>query len=575
MRVAVCADFAVALRAEFKRQHTLADCGLDAICPGRAGMDSARLDQASKFIESSSPTRLGLLVVKNGRLVYERYFHGTQPGDANDICSISKSIISVLTGIALDEGILSSPSQKLNEFYPEYLGAGDNPHKSDITLANLLSMSAGFQWDDLHVDLPRCTATKDWHRCVIASALVDTPGSKFNYNSCLTHLVSGILTKRSGMSTLAFATSRLFRPLGIQCARWDQDPHGYFIGGWQVYLTPRDLAKFGLLFLRNGQWDGRQIVSAQWLRDSSRLRIRTGDAGWGFGDYGWFWWKKTLDGYPVTLASGYGGQNIFLIPDLDLMMVTTAEWNIDAPIDYYMQAYKILTDFVLPAVLQGAPQVVAASVGSAADPAVPLAQGAFGTLQGANLALVDKTWDADMPADGLLPDCIGGVCVKLDGRTASVSHVSEGQVEFLIPPDLEAGSHTLQVVTPQGNVTQQVQVEVYAPALYTTLQDGNRLATTQPVRAGETTTLLASGLGASTPATQAGAVVDGALPLAILPDVSVGGHTATVLSAALVRAGVWQINIQVPAGVAPGAAIVQVRAGGVWSPSNTTLLIVR
>jgi CubicO group peptidase (beta-lactamase class C family) len=129
------------------------------------------------------------------------------------------------------------------------------------------------------------------------------------------------LTRLSGTSTREYAASRIFVPLGISCHRWTQDPAGYYFGGSEVWLTARDLAKFGLLVARRGRWEDRQVAPAGWMDDSTRLRIRTGSR---LGDYAYWWWKYTLGCYPVTLASGYGGQNIFVVPDLDLVVVTTA-----------------------------------------------------------------------------------------------------------------------------------------------------------------------------------------------------------------------------------------------------------
>lgn len=250
----------------------------------------------------------------------------------------------MLTGIALEEGLLRGIDQRVYEIFPEYFRADDDPRKLDISLAHVLRMTAGFQWDDYDDVLgDRWGSSGDLFRFLIEQPLVTAPGEAFNYSTALTHLLSGTLTKVSGSSTLAFATSRPFEPLGITCTRWDRDPQGYYYGGSLVWMTARDLAKFGLLFLRNGQWEDRQIVSAEWLRTASRLRVRTASA---MGDYAYLWWKPTVSGYPVTLALGLGGQFVFLAPDLDLMMVSTALTNTGNPPDsVYTQPFQILSSY--------------------------------------------------------------------------------------------------------------------------------------------------------------------------------------------------------------------------------------
>jgi len=539
--------------------------------PEEQGMDSARLEQASQFVEQNCSTRFSLLVVRNGRLVFERYYNGSRAADANNVKSMSKSMLSVLTGVALDEGLLRGLDQRLYEFFPEYFRPGDDPRKLDVTLEHLLTMTAGFEWAENTAISARCFASSDWHRFVIESRLTSTPGTVFNYSTGLTHLLSGILAKASGMSTLGFASSRLFNLLGMTCYRWTQDPRGYYFGGSEVWLTARDLAKFGLLFLRNGLWDGRRIVSEDWLRTSSRLRIRTNSR---MGDYTYLWWKYTLGGYPTTLASGYGGQNIFLVPDLDLIMVTTARSDLEnQPDAVYSQPYEILSRYVIPAANAGAPAITEAGIVHAADYGGRLAPGAFASVFGSNFSLAERTWDYAMPADGRLPEAIGGVRLLLGGRTAHPSFVRADQINFLVPPDVPAGRYRLEVTTPQGRASQEVEVVDFAPAFFTTVRDGRWFAAARPVRAGEAVELWASGLGPSEPAAPVGAVLDRPLPLVNTPQVLLAGRPAPVVYSALAYAGVWQVNIRVPEGIPPGLATLQLRAGDASSQGEAVLEI--
>jgi uncharacterized protein (TIGR03437 family) len=522
-------------------------------------MLSARLEQAAQYIESNSPTRFSLLVFRNGRLVFERYFHGSQAADSNNIKSVSKSVLSILTGIAIQEGLLRGTDQKLYEFYSEYFLPGDDPRKLDITIAHLMTMTAGFLQVETGALHSQWDSSPNPNQFVIELPLDSTPGEKFNYSTGLSHLLSGILTKASGTGTLDFANSRLFGPLGVTCARWSQDPTGIYIGGSEVWLTARDLAKIGLLVLRNGRWADRTIVSEDWLRTSTRLRVRTQSV---LGDYAYFWWKATIDGYPATIGMGYGGQYMFLVPDLDLIMVTSALSNYSpVPDSAYLQPFDIMGSFVLPAVQAAPPQIDAGGVVNSADYSSRLAAGSFASVFGRNFSLVRTNWDYAMPADGWLPPAIGGVRVLLDGRAAHSSYVSGDQINFLVPPDVQPGRHRIDVVTPQGSTVQYVDIAAVAPALFTAERDGVQLAAPDPVQAGGFVALWASGLGPSVPAAVAGRVLDSPLPLVNIPEVLVAGRPAEVVYAALAMAGVWQVNIRVPQGIPPGLTPVQLRVG--------------
>ncbi|RPJ59758.1 MAG: hypothetical protein EHM23_12950 [Acidobacteria bacterium] len=539
--------------------------------PEQEGMDSARLEQASEYIDHSCPTRFSLLVVRNGRLVFERYYHGSYSSQANNIKSMSKSILSVLTGIALDEGLLTGVDQKLDEFFPEYFRPGDDPRKHDVTLEHLLTMTAGFEWVENGAICFQCFSSPDWHRFTIESQLTSNPGEVFNYNTALTHLLSGILTRVSGTTTRDFATSRLFDPLGMTCVAWSRDPRGYYFGGSEVWFTPRDLAKFGLLFLREGRWEDRQVVSGQWLDKASRLRVRTtSDTG----NYGYWFWTKNLRGYPTTLCAGYGGQYIFLIPDLDLAMVTTARSDYaNAPYATYADPYNILTTYILPAVKLGLPEINPGGVAHLPDHGTCLARGAFASVSGHEFSLVETTWDDAIAVDGGLPEGIGGVRVFLNGRRAYPSLVKNDGIQFLVPPDVPAGQYTLEIRTPQGSAYQEVEVAEYAPALYTSRRAGRSWANLRSVRPGAVVDLRASGLGPSVPPAPVGAVLDQPRQLAETPEVLVEGRPAQVVSAELASTGIWRLSIRVPDEIPSGPAVVQVRAGGVLSQAEAFLEI--
>jgi uncharacterized protein (TIGR03437 family) len=547
--------------------------------PEQQGIDSARLEAASKYVEQSCPARYSLLVVRHGRIVLERYYHGSRMADANNICSISKSILSVLVGIAFAEGRLRDLDQPLAEFFPALNSAGSDARKRSIRLRDAFTMTAGLKWQEVDAvggdgeDLPNCLATRDWAGCVLGLPMVTEPASTFNYSTGLTHVVSTLLTKVTGQPMRAYAEPRLFAPLGMECPRWAADPQGNSAGGFNIWLTVRDLARFGLLVMNNGRWDGREIVPAAWIDASTRLRVRTGSAGWGFGDYGYFWWKKTIGGYPLTLASGYGGQNIFIVPELDLLVVTTSRSDLEPPFSAYQQPYTLMSDYILPAVQAPLPALRAAAVAQSADGSQPLAAGAFATAAGTGLALVERDWSYAMPADGRLPECIAGVCATIGNRVAHVRFASPERVEVLIPPDLAAGPYSLQIRTPQGTASADVTVQAVAPAWFGFERDARFIVNETPAYAGSALTLRASGLGAAVPAAAAGTVISTPRPLATQPRVFVDSQEVPVTNAVLAEAGIWQMTVQLPDKLPPGLLPIQICSGSACSRADAFIEI--
>jgi len=534
--------------------------------PESQGLDTAKLEQASAYITANCPTHYSLLVVRNGYLVFERYYHGSYAAQSNNIKSMSKSVLSVLTGIAIQEGRIQGLDHKLSEFYPEYFHPGLDPRKERITLEHIMTMTAGFQFDEFGDSADKLFSSRNWFQTLIEYPMSSEPGAVFNYNTGLTHLLSGILTKVSGMSTLAYANSRLFGPLGMTCTRWTQDPMGIYFGGSEVWFTARDLAKFGLLMLRNGQWDNREIVNAAWLRGSARIHARN-LMGWPMGDYGYLWWSKPQQGYPVTLASGYGGQYVFLVPDLDLMVVTSADPNIPTSNKVvYSQPFDFLSQYILPAVRGPAPSAEVNSVVQAADYSATVAPGSFATMFGSGLSLVERTWDDAMPTDGRLPTSVGGVRVTFGGESAAVSYAGPNQVNFLIPPSVAPGKQSVAIQTARGTAWGIVETAVVAPAWFQ--------VPPKKLRPGDVVEMYASGLGPTVPDTPAGMALTVPLPLAELPEVRVAGQAATVEWAGLVYAGVYQLNVRVPAGTPAGMAPVQLRAGGRTASTDASLEIV-
>jgi CubicO group peptidase (beta-lactamase class C family) len=280
-----------------------------------------------------------LLIVRHGKLVSESYFHGAARAQLHNVKSVSKSILSALTGIALAEGKIRA-DQTLGDLLGSVVPS-DDPRKRAISLVELMTMTAGFVWND-DASVVAMAATDDWVGYILSQPLSDAPGTRFTYNTGLTHLMSTILTQKTGQSIRAYAETKLFGPLGIRRLRWDRDIAGTPVGGAELYLTARDLAAFGQLYLGRGIWNGRTLVEPSWVDASSR----------GTGSYGAWWWIGSTAGAAFAEARGYGGQEIFVIPDDDLVVVMTSNSEVDgAASTRNLAACRDLLDrFVMPAI---------------------------------------------------------------------------------------------------------------------------------------------------------------------------------------------------------------------------------
>lgn len=322
--------------------------------PEEQGLDSGILSTAIEEAGSRAYT-YSLVVIRHGSLVTEGYFHGTLQRTANHIHSASKSFTSAIVGIAIDRGYMHL-DDKVLDWFPEYATRGMDPRKYDITVENLLTMTAGFDWADDLAHLGPVLYTSDLIRYTLDLPLRDDPGTRFNYCTLETDLLSAIVTRATGMLTSEFARAYLLDPLGIRYRIWATGPQGYSLGGRGMFYTPRDMARLGYLYLHDGLVDGRRLVPASWVETSISRHETT---GWDWGalknsGYGYQWWIGDLAGHSIFYASGKGGQFILCFPDLDMVVVTTTDgesWD-----DEWLQiqqTMELVADFVLPAVNDG------------------------------------------------------------------------------------------------------------------------------------------------------------------------------------------------------------------------------
>ncbi len=268
------------------------------------------------------PRLHSLLVSRHGEVILERYFHGTPANGYANVKSASKSVISALVGIAIERKLLPGVDAPIAPYFPELAAANADTRKRKITIEDLLTMRSGLT--DTNQAYGAWVRSSNWVHYLLAHSLQAPPGAQMDYNTGNTHLLSAILTKVSGGDTWSFAQKTLATPLGITIPKWPQDPQGIYFGGNDMLLTPRQMIKFGELYLHHGRDAGRQILPASWVDASFVPRTQSQRSG---KLYGYGWWIQEMAGQQTAFAWGFGGQYIFVIPSLDAVVVTTASEN--------------------------------------------------------------------------------------------------------------------------------------------------------------------------------------------------------------------------------------------------------
>jgi len=279
-----------------------------------------------------------VVVIRNGTIVAEKYFPPYQQDTQHELYSVTKSFISALLGIAIQDGYIKDVQQPVADLMPDRTITNDDPRKQSLTLEHLLTMTSGLDWPESQGDaiFSQMWRSPDWAEFVLGRRMLEEPGEQFNYCSGCSHVMSVIIQESTGMNTQEYARTRLFEPLGMTEVAWETDPSGTPIGGWGMSITPRDMAKLGYLYLNHGLWEGRQIVPADWVRDSTRSHIPVDDRM----GYGYQWWIDPSAGY---IARGRFGQLIYVAPDANLVVVFTAGLPEDAPL------LDLIQDYVIPA----------------------------------------------------------------------------------------------------------------------------------------------------------------------------------------------------------------------------------
>ncbi len=314
--------------------------------PQALHMDPEALSQLHAY--ASRNERLhSILVVRSGRMVFEHYYRGWGPNHYHNLFSATKSITSALVGIALREGSLQSLDQRLLDFFPETASRTRDSRTQAITLRHLLTMSSGYDYPN---EIHKLLDDSETIAKMVARSMKSQPGQVFSYDDLDVHLLGRVLARVTDTSLANFALHKLFQPLGIWQDEqgtlfpwksdtyrpdewhpfylpdtqhgylWTVDRLGYYWGSSGLQFTPREMAKFGYLYLNQGRWDGKEIVPAWYVQESLRQHMRD-EHGQG---YGYLWWLSEMSGHGIPHAAGHGGQIIALAPDLDLVFVITS-----------------------------------------------------------------------------------------------------------------------------------------------------------------------------------------------------------------------------------------------------------
>jgi CubicO group peptidase (beta-lactamase class C family) len=316
--------------------------------PEEQGIDSEMLAAMLEAIETQGHDIDGVSVIRNGYLVADATIHPFQPDSRHVIRSCTKSIVSALIGMAIEGGYLDGVEQRVLDIFPERTVTNLDGHKEAMTLEDVLTMTAGWDCRDSYLyrwqGIREMEQSDGWVQFMLDLPMVAEPGTRFEYCNGGSFLLSAMIQEKAGNSTLEFANQRLFGPLGISDVDWPANPQGISIGWGQLRMKPHDMAKIGYLHLKEGQWDGKQVLPAAWVAASTQEHIpATLQDG-----YGYQWWTDSSGYY---MALGYGGQFIFVVPDKEMVVVFVSELPEN---DFYVPQ-QLLAEFILPSARSSAP----------------------------------------------------------------------------------------------------------------------------------------------------------------------------------------------------------------------------
>ena len=314
-----------------------------------SGLDTALLTKMmQKIVDRTYPNVHSVLIIKDGKLVFEEYFYEYTRDTLQELRSATKSFVSALTGIAIDKGYIKSIKERVLSYFPEYTFENKSGLLDQLTIENLLTNQSGLDCD-ITSEKAEGNETKmhnsdDWVKFSLNLPMIDTPGGKGMYCSGNSIILGRIVEKQTKQPLQEYAEQTLFGPLGITKFKWQFKPDKSSAETFcQLNLRPRDLAKFGLLYLNKGKWNGKQIISSEWCAQSLKKHSIIQGV-----DYGYQWWIKYLDAdgvrYYGKAAQGNGGQKIYIWEEQNMVTVITGgNYNTQTPSD------ELIKKYILPA----------------------------------------------------------------------------------------------------------------------------------------------------------------------------------------------------------------------------------
>ena len=363
-----CQTTEVSLKKEVSLPSYWPTKGWRTSTPEKQGIDTKKLIEMMKVIKNNDYGIDSLTIVRNGFLVTDFYKYPFRKGNKHIIHSVSKSFLSSLVGIAIDKGFIKSINVPVLDFFPNKKFSNVDKNKKSMTLEHLLMMASGLKtkdsWRYEWKGLTKMKSQDDWVQYLLDLPMEREPGKKFEYSNGVSYLISAILYKTTQMKPQVFAQRYLFEPLGISESdvRWEVDPSGIHIGWGGMRMRPQDMAKFGLLYLNKGIWEGKQILSKKWVESSTRKYLSSdifsgyGYQWWsGSGSFNmdslwrlrWKFWPKKKPPVRYYMAVGFLGQFIYVIPDRNMVVVFTSNLK-DSK---FFIPNALLDEYIIPAVI--------------------------------------------------------------------------------------------------------------------------------------------------------------------------------------------------------------------------------
>ena len=343
--------------------------------PEKQGMDSQKLADMFKILKDEDYKIDNISIIRNGFLVTDYYKYPFKKGDKHIIHSVTKSVLSALIGIAIDKGYIKSVKERVINFFPEKLSFKKGEELKNITLEHLLMMSSGLKTEDnwryKWKGLTKMRTQDDWVHYLLNLPVEKESGKEFDYSNGVSYLISALLFKATKIKPQDFAQRYLFDPLGISKSdvKWSLDPRGVHIGWGGMHMRPSDMAKFGLLFLNKGVWDGKQVISREWIEESTKTRLKS-DL---YENYGYQWWNgpamyklekswrhkwnyTMVKSDPIEnyyMAVGFMGQFIYVVPDRNMVIVFTSHLPVEGGQNFIPKA--LVDEYILPSVVSNSP----------------------------------------------------------------------------------------------------------------------------------------------------------------------------------------------------------------------------